>query len=222
MARRCPSPRSPRTRGRGGRVTFTAPAFRSTTLPTSASAIMPARVAFASSRTARHHDPADLEGGRTPVRSSDTTAPGTSRSAAPWATGPAPGRQPGLRSRRQSVRHLQRLARAGSAGLDLPRDARRHARAVRLGHRQRHVDGVRSRRTAVRVEPIRGRRVSRGRRRHARAGRVGSRRRLRHRVRRRRLDVRRRSLGDDLPRARRARDARSRRCRRAWRRSISR
>ena len=46
----------------------------------------------------------------------------------------APGGQPGVRSRGQSVRHLQRLARAGSAGLDFPRDAR--------GTREPFVSGI--------------------------------------------------------------------------------
>ena len=36
----------------------------------------------------------------------------------------APGRQPGVRSRRQSLRHLQRHARPAGAGVDLPRAAR--------------------------------------------------------------------------------------------------
>ena len=38
----------------------------------------------------------------------------------------APGRQPGLRSRGQPLRHLQRVARPGGAGLDLRRAPRRH------------------------------------------------------------------------------------------------
>ena len=42
----------------------------------------------------------------------------------------APGGQPGVRSPRQPVRHLQRRARPAGAGLDLPRPARRHPRAV--------------------------------------------------------------------------------------------
>ncbi len=46
---------------------------------------------------------------------------------------PASGRQSGLRSRRQPVRHLQRIARAGSAGLDLPR----HAGAARASRSPR-------------------------------------------------------------------------------------
>ena len=41
---------------------------------------------------------------------------------------PAPGGQPGLRPRRQPVRHLQRHARPAGAGLDLPRAPERHAR----------------------------------------------------------------------------------------------
>ena len=41
---------------------------------------------------------------------------------------PAPGGQPGVRSRRQPLRHLQRHPRAAGAGVDLPRPPGRHAR----------------------------------------------------------------------------------------------
>ena len=59
---------------------------------------------------------------------------------------PAPGRQPGLRSRRQPVRHLQRHPRPAGAGVDFPRAAGRHPRDVLVGHRQPDVDGDRPRR----------------------------------------------------------------------------
>ena len=81
---------------------------------------------------------------------------------------PPPGRQPGVRPRRQPLRDVQRFARAAGAGLDLHGPARRHARAVRRGPRQSDVDGVRSRRAALRFEPVRRQRPSHRRRRRAR------------------------------------------------------
>ena len=90
--------------------------------------------------------PTDLEG-----RPRADASPGRAtrdglrhRSARDWATGLHQVDNPVFDRDGQSVRHLQRLARSGGAGLDLPRHARRHARAVRVGHRQRDVDGVRS------------------------------------------------------------------------------
>ena len=67
----------------------------------------------------------------------------------------ASGRQPGIRSRRQSVRHLQRDPGTGRAGVDLPRQPQRPPRVVRLGNRQPDVDDLRRGRTALRVEPVR-------------------------------------------------------------------
>ena len=67
----------------------------------------------------------------------------------------ASGRQPGVRSGRQSLRHLQRNAGAGSACLDLSREPDRTPRVVCLGDRQSDVDDVRRGRAAVRVEPVR-------------------------------------------------------------------
>ena len=95
---------------------------------------------------------------------------------------------------------------SGSRGQEAPVSIFRVTRAGTrepfvVGHRQRHVDGVRAGRAALRVEPLRRRGLSRERRRHARAGGVGPRRRVRAGVRRRRLAVRRRSVGHDLPRA---------------------
>ena len=91
-------------------------------------------------------------------------------------------------------------------------------RAVRLGHRQRHVAGVRPVRRAVRDEPVRRRGLPREARRHDREDRVGPRRGVRPRVRAGRDDVRRRPDRDAVPRERgRAGRARSPRCRRASR-----
>ena len=61
---------------------------------------------------------------------------------------------------------------SGTRGQEVPVSifrvrAQRHARDVLVGHRQPDVDGDRSGRRAVRVEPVRGRRVSRGDGRHA-------------------------------------------------------
>ena len=78
--------------------------------------------------------------------------------------------------------------------------AERHARDVLLGHRQPDVDGDRSAGPALRLEPVRGHGLPRGRRRIGRAVRDRSRRRLRARVRARRHAVRRRSIGHDLSR----------------------
>src|SRR6185436_12902163 len=118
---------------------------------------------------------------------------------------PSPGGQPGVRSVGQPVRDLQLVARAGVAHLHLPRHAGGDARAVRLGHRQRDVDGHRTRCEALRFEPVRGRGLPRGAGWHTGTGRDGPRRRVRHRVRPGRLDAGRRPIGDDLPRARRPR-----------------
>ena len=91
---------------------------------------VPARISFASSRRIVITIPDEMDGGRAPVLLGDTTLrPRLDRSD--LGDRPSPGRQSGLRSRRQSLRHLQRIARAGSAGLDLPRHAGGHARAVR-------------------------------------------------------------------------------------------
>ena len=63
------------------------------------------------------------------------------RAVRDWA---ASGRQSGVRSRRQPLRHLQRHARPAGAGVDLPRAPERHARDVLLRHREPDVDGHRS------------------------------------------------------------------------------
>ncbi len=67
------------------------------------------------------------------------------------------GGQPGLRRRRQPLRDLQRLARRDGAGTSIFRVRRqRHAQeTVFLRHREPDVDGDRSRRTAVCLEPFR-------------------------------------------------------------------
>ena len=189
----------------GGRVTIHGSAFPSDRLQTIPLGDTPARVAFASSSRLVLTVPEDLEGGPTPVK-----IPGAPGETVFVSRGrevgdrTAPGRQPRFRRPGQPVRHLQRLARAGSAGLDFSGHPRRHARAVRVGHRQCHVDGDRPRRASLRLEPVRGRRLPDRRGGCARAGGVGSRRRVRDRVRPGRIDVRRRPVGHDLPGARRA------------------
>ena len=81
----------------------------------------PARVAAASSQDISVIVPAGLDGGRTPVRLEG--APGETAYidvGAPLATGLHLVDNPGVRSQRQPLRHVQRLARATGAGLDLP------------------------------------------------------------------------------------------------------
>ncbi len=112
--------------------------------------------------------------------------------------GSSSGRQSGLRSRRQSLRHVQRHARASRAGVDLPGEAQRHARDVFVGHRESDIDGDLARWTAVRVEPLRRRRLSARRRRLGIAVCHRSRRRLRPRVCSGRNAVCRRPLRNDL------------------------
>ena len=67
----------------------------------------------------------DSRGGRDAGRASNGVAARRAfvDIAAPFATGLASGRQPGLRSRRQPLCHLQRHARPAGAGVDLSRRA---------------------------------------------------------------------------------------------------
>ena len=202
----------------GGRVTLRGTGFPvDSTRPSLLGDAVRRALAFASSDAARHPDSRRSRGRRRPSALGGCHGETRLRlDRGGLGDRAAPGRQPGVRSRRQSLRHLQRLARPGSAGLDLPRHARGHARAVRLRHRQRDVDGARTGR------PVSTSRAASKARCTAlrddgtpRTGRVRSRRRLRDRVRCRRLDVCRRSIGHDLPRARRRGPRRSPRCRRA-------
>ena len=101
------------------------------------------RVVFAAADRMAVEVPAGLDGGRTEVKV--PWLPGATlyvESARCWRPAcirsTTRRRSPGPR-----VRDLQRIARAAGAGLDLSRDARRPARAVRHGHRQRDLDGVR-------------------------------------------------------------------------------
>ena len=71
---------------------------------------------------------------------------------------PAPGGQPGLRSRRQPLRHLQRHARAAGAGVDFPRAART-ARA----RRSRRASSTRRRWRSIRRAGSTSRAASRAR-----------------------------------------------------------
>ena len=112
---------------------------------------------------------------------------------------PASSRQPGLRRRRQSLRHLQRHRAARKRRSRSSTSPRRRARAVRARPRQSHLDGAWSRWPALCVEPLRRPRLSRLRRWPLRGDGVGSRRGVRPGVRRRRRAVCRRSLRHDLP-----------------------
>ena len=140
---------------------------------------------------AGHRDSRRSRRRRTPVRlGDDDAATRLRRDRGAWATGLHQVDNPVFDRARQSVRHLQRIARAGSARLDLPRHARGHARAVRIGHRQCHVDGDRAgRHSSTCRAASKARSIALRDDGTPRAGRVGSRRRLRHRVRFRRLDV---------------------------------
>ena len=100
--------RRPRSASRPARVVFAS--------PTALAVIVPA-----GPRGRPHAGPRRRSAGRDRVRRRRRAA----------RDRPAPGRQPGLRSRRQPLRHLQRHARPAGAGLDLPRAPERHARAVR-------------------------------------------------------------------------------------------
>ena len=80
---------------------------------------------FASSRRADGDRPGRARR-RARRRCASTASPGETafvEVGAPLGDRPAPGRQPGVRSRRQPLRHLQRLARPAGAGVDLPRRA---------------------------------------------------------------------------------------------------
>ena len=82
--------------------------------------------------------------------------------AAPFATGLHQVDNPVVRSRRQSVRDLQRHARPAGAGVDLPRAARtaRARRSRRASSTRRRWRSIRDGR-ALRVEPVRGHGVPR-------------------------------------------------------------
>ena len=88
------------------------------------------RVRVADGASASSCPPA-LEGGQAADRAS-TDADGDGRLsssvAGAFATGLHQVDNPVVRSRRQSLRHLQRHARTAGAGVDLPRAAERHAR----------------------------------------------------------------------------------------------
>ena len=122
------------------------------------SAACPARIVFAAAdriavevpgRSRRRRAPRSRRRGCRARRCSST-------SACRVATGTAPGRQPRHRSRRAASTSPTAASRGQQAPVSMFRVvARRAARAVRHRHRQRHVDGVRTRRTALRVEPLR-------------------------------------------------------------------
>ena len=144
----------------------------------------PALVAFVSPTRMVVLVPSDVEGENLPLEIENDGAEVTRvEVGVPWATGLHQVDNPVVRPRRPPLRHLQRPARTGSARLGLPRRDPRGPRAVRVGHRQRHLAGVRTRRPSLRLEPLRRRGLSRGGGRLARAGRVRAGRRLRHGVR---------------------------------------
>ena len=102
--------------------------------------------------------------------------------AGPVATGLHQVDNPVIDRGRQPLRHLQRHAWSAGAGLDLSRGAQRHARNVLIGDRQPDVDGVRPEWPSLRLEPVRGHRISDGGRRERRAVRDRPRHRVRSRV----------------------------------------
>ena len=159
-----------------------------------------ARPVYASSTAIGVLVPAGLEGGQAAISVDGEGGGRLGRRRRRVRDGPAPGGQPRLRPPGQSLRHLQRHPRAGSARVHLQGAAERHARDVLLGHRQRHVDGHRSGGPPVRVEPVRGHRVPRGRRRRVRIVRHGPRRRVRPGVRGGRDAVCGRSVRHAVPR----------------------
>ena len=159
-----------------------------------------ARMAFAAPDRMAVVVPPGLDGGETPVKVA--WLPGATlyaRVGTLLGDRPASSRQSRLRRRRPSLRHLQRHARAGSDGVDLPHHEQRRARAVRARPRQSDLDGARPRRPAVCVVTIRRPRLSRVRRRPLRGDGVGSRRGVRPGVRRGRLALCRRSRRQRLP-----------------------
>ncbi len=113
------------------------------------------------------------------------------------------GGQPGVRRGRKSVRDVQRRARAGGDGVDLPRRARRREGAVRHRTRQPERHGHGAGRTALCLQPVRWPRLPRLRGRTPRGIRLGTRHGDGPGVRTGRRAVRRGSLGHDLPRTRR-------------------
>ena len=122
------------------------------------------------------------------------------RSRAHADDGTSSGRQPGVRRPRPALCDAERRARHEGAGAAVSRDARRHPRAGRRRDRQSDVARARTGRRDVRLEPVRGHRLSRDDRRSRRGLRDRARRADRAGVRRRRVALRRRSIGIDLSR----------------------
>ena len=173
----CP-PASPpfirRARSKAAASPSKAPGFRSTArrCPRCASAARRARVVYASpTELSRRSCPPGLDGGRAPIASTACrTTTRVRRRRGAVRDRPAPGRQPGLRSRRQPLRHLQRHARAAGAGLDLPRAARTaRARPFSSGIVNPTSMAIDPRRPPVRVEPVRRHGLPRDAGRHGRA-----------------------------------------------------
>ena len=123
----------------------------------------PALVAFVSPTRMVVLVPSDVEGEDLPLEIENDGAGYAHRSGRALGHRPPSGGQPRVRPRRPPLRHLQRSARTGGAGFGVSRRDPRRARALRVRHRQRHVAGVRSRRSSLRLEPLRRRRLSRGR-----------------------------------------------------------
>ena len=143
----------------GGRVTIHGSGFPVDKLLTIPVGDAQVRVVFASSRRVVIAIPGGLEARQAPIRIPG--APGGTAYisiGAPWATGLHQVDSPAFDAQGNLL-----VSYSGSRGherrLDLPRDADWDSRAVRLGNRQRHVDGYRPGWNAVRVEPVRRRRV---------------------------------------------------------------
>ncbi len=202
-----PSPRC--ARSRAAALRFTARGFPFDDFSTVTLGGEPARVAFASSTRLVLLVPGELEGGPTPVRlGSDARRDGVRVDVgASWATGLHQVDNPVFdRAGNLFVTY------SGSRGQEAPVSI---FRVTPAGTREPFASGIVNA-TSMAFGPdghlyvssrFEGAVYRVAARRVARAGGVGPRRRVRHGVRRRRLDVRRRSIGHDLPRARRTRDA---------------
>ena len=117
----------------GGRVTLEGDGFPvDPVVPHVRVGTQPARLAAASASSLTVLIPEGLEGGsdRDPRRRAAGRDGVCRDRRAARHRRPSRG-QPRLRSPRQSLRHVQRIARPAGAGRDLRRPARRHARAVR-------------------------------------------------------------------------------------------
>ena len=177
-----------------------------------------ARLTSASSRRLVFVVPGGVEG-RAPITLGDATGDDRRRRGGPARRDrAAPGGRPRVRCGGEPVRHRVGDARPARAGVHLQGDAGRRPGAARVGHRQRHLAGLRPVRRSLREQPVRGDGLPRQGGRHGREVRVGPGRRVRAGIHAGRHDVRRRPERHAVPRERRGtgRPVR-RRCRRASR-----